>query len=196
MKVGLTGGIASGKSTVGRLFTELGVPVHDADEIGRRLMQPGQAGYQATIDHFGQQILDASNQINRAHLREIVFADEIQRAWLENMLHPLIRQHAIELLDRENGSTYAILIVPLMYETGFDQLVEHVIVIDCPAEVQRQRLMGRDGISLELANSMIDAQMTNAERLQHADSILVNASDQDLSSKISALHKRLIELAA
>ena len=159
-------------------------------------MQPGQAGYQATIDHFGQQILDASNQINRARLREIVFADEIQRTWLENMLHPLIRRHAIELLERETGFAYAILIVPLMYETGFDQLVEHVIVIDCPAEVQRQRLMGRDGISLELANSMIDAQMTNAERLQHADSILVNTSDQDLSSKISALHKRLIELAA
>lgn len=197
LRVGLTGGIASGKSTISDEFENLGITVIDTDKISHALMQPGQTAYQKTLDHFGMEILNPDFSINRALLRELVFNQPRQKTWIEDMLHPLIRKRALEMMEQCKRGDYLLLVVPLMYESGFDELVDHVVAIDCPSALQVERLMARDGISTHLARAMIDAQMNNEERLQHADSRLANRSGrQQLQRQVRQLHQRLLELAA
>ena len=196
LRVGLTGGIASGKTTVSTLFKNLGVPVIDTDEISRDLMRLGQPGYQATLDRFGAQILASDFNLNRAMLREIVFNDPTQKQWLETVLHPLIRDNAQQQMDAlANSAHYLILVVPLLFESGFDALVDYVIVIDCPVEVQMRRLTQRDGISAVLARQMIEAQWSNQQRLDQADEIIDNADELNLQPEIDILHQKLSRLS-
>ncbi len=194
-RVGLTGGIASGKSTVARLFEELGIAVYDTDLISRQLMQPGKAGFEQAVSHFGSGILDAQHGINRSELRRIVFENPEERTWLEGVLHPLIREESQRLISAPQTGPYAILVVPLMFETKFDQLVQHIVVIDCPIEVQRHRLLLRDNCSPDLAEKMIGAQMSNAERLIRANSVIDNSTDKDLRPEVLRLHTVLKRLA-
>ncbi len=195
LKIGLCGGIASGKSTISRLFESLGVAVIDTDTISHHLMQPGQIAYQKTLDNYGHQILQTDASINRKLLREIVFNDAKQKLWIENMLHPLIRDEAIRLMQLVDSSPYILLVVPLMYETGFDSLVDHVIAIDCPRQVQISRLIERDGINTTLADKILDAQMDNEQRLSRADSIILNDDDSDPTERVTKLHRELTQLS-
>ena len=195
LRVGLTGGIASGKSTIAEHFNKLGIPVYDTDEIGRQLMQPGREAYQRCVEHFGKAIVGHNNAIDRARLRKIVFEQTKEKRWLEQMLHPLIRQESELALERSGNADYAILIVPLMFETGFDSLVDHVIVIDCPTSVQLNRLTRRDGIDRSLAERMIASQLSNDQRLARADSVIKNIDDKDRSKDVRELHDRLLEIA-
>lgn len=195
LKVGLCGGIASGKSTISRIFESLGIAVIDTDIISHQLMQPGQIAYQKTLDNYGYQILQTDASINRKLLREIVFNDPKQKLWLEEMLHPLIREEASKSMHLVVNSPYILLVVPLMFETGFDSLVDHIIAIDCPRQIQISRLIQRDGINTTLANKILDAQMENEQRLSLADSIILNKNDNDLKERVTRLHHELIQLS-
>ncbi len=195
LKVGLTGGIASGKSLISKLFAELGIPVIDTDRISHDLMQPGQKAYINAIEHLGPEIVKPDQSIDRALLRQRVFEHPEQRRWLEQMIHPLIRQAAVAQMQAAAPADYLILVVPLLFESGFDDLVDHVIAIDCPASTQIQRLLQRDGISRHMAEQMIAAQLSNEQRLHRADSIIHNPDDSDRSSAVQALHQQLLQLA-
>lgn len=176
-RIGLTGGIASGKSTLAEALQQLGIPVIDADLVSRELMQPGESGYRASVDHFGPEILDEQGQIDRPALRRRVFEDPQERHWLEQMLHPLIRQRieqTIADLKQQQADELVLVVVPLLFESGFDDLVDVSVAIDCPPELQLQRLRQRDGLDTRLALSMIKAQMPNSERLARADLTIRN----------------------
>jgi dephospho-CoA kinase len=191
LRVGLTGGIAAGKSTIARLFESLGAPVIDADKISHDLMQPGQTAYQKTLDHFGPGLLLPDGRLDRRQLRQIIFSDSEQKQWLEQMLHPLIREQSISAMQEHTQHCYVVLVVPLLFETGFDQLVDRTITIDCPRDEQIERLVSRDGISRHLAVQMLDAQMSNSERNARADFIIKNWNDHDPKPEVEQLHREL-----
>ncbi len=193
-RVGLTGGIASGKSTLSQYFKQLGVDVIDTDKISHDLMEPGQPAYVETVKHFGDAILQPDKSLNRKLLRKKVFNNPAEKNWLEQMLHPLIKQEAERAMDQAQ-SDYALLVVPLMFESGFNELVDHVIAIDCPASVQKKRLMERDQINETLAEKMIHSQMRNDQRHALADGVIYNSENKDLKVKIRLLHHHLCRLA-
>lgn len=194
-KVGLTGGIASGKSIISQHFRQLGVSVFDTDEISHALMQPGEAAYNSTIEHFGQGILNDDLTINRRLLRQKVFNYPDQRLWLEKMIHPMIRERSRQVLQQHQSGEFVMLVVPLLFETGFEKLVDYVIAIDCPASVQKSRLMQRDGIDEQLAEQMIAAQLGNEQRLALSDISIRNRDNDDLSMAAQTLHARLVKIA-
>lgn len=194
-RVGLTGGIASGKSTISQLFEELGITVIDTDFISHELMKPGQKAYQKTVQHFGSEILDSDLNLKRGLLRKKVFDQPDQKEWLENMIHPLIQERS-ELEIQAAQSEYALLVVPLMFESGFDQLVDYIVAIDCPASVQKKRLMERDGIDETLAEKMISAQFSNDHRISLSNQLLQNKDDGDRVKDVKHLHEKLKQLAA
>jgi dephospho-CoA kinase len=194
--VGLTGGIASGKTTISNLFAELGVPIIDTDVISRDLLVRGEQAYHQVCAHFGNQILFANGDINRASLRKIIFSDPQQKSWLETMLHPLIFQRSHDAIIEHSRASYVLVVVPLLFETNFQSLVDRILVVDCPAEQQIQRLMKRDDIDDKLANSMLAQQLSNAERLTRAHDIIKNREDgADLVTQVAALHHFYTQLA-
>ncbi len=191
--VGLTGGIASGKTTISNLFAELGVTVIDTDIISRNLLVPGELAYQQICSHFGKGILFDNGEINRAALRKIVFSNPQQKSWLETMLHPLIFQRSHDAIIENSGAQYVLVVVPLLFETNFQSLVDRILVVDCPADLQIQRLMKRDDIDEALANSMLAQQLSNSERLSRAHDIINNSEDgTDLVSQVATLHDSYI----
>ena len=188
--VGLTGGIASGKTTISNLFTELGVLVIDTDIISRNLLAPGEQVYRQVCAHFGKKILFANGEINRATLRNIIFSDPQQKSWLETMLHPLIFQRSHDAIVENSRASYVLVVVPLLFETNFQSLVDRILVVDCPADQQIQRLMKRDDIDDSLAHSMLAQQLSNAERLTRAHDVINNREiDTDLATQVAALHQ-------
>jgi len=194
LRVGLTGGIASGKTTISHLFAKLGVMVIDTDVISHDLMQPGQSAYNQSVEHFGSEILNPDETINRPLLRKIVFKQPTQKQWLEKMIHPLIQQATLSAIDNCTGQ-YVIIVIPLLFESDFKQLVENVIAIDCPASVQKTRLMLRDGIDEDLAERMIGAQLSNDERIALADQTIINGSEISRAHEVLNIHKELLKLA-
>lgn len=194
--VGLTGGIASGKTTVSNLFADLGVPIVDTDVISRKLLVPGERAYQQVCAHFGAQILHANGQIDRSALRRLVFADPVQKTWLETMLHPLIYQRSHDAIVEHSRARYVLVVVPLLFETNFQPLVDRILVVDCPEDQQIRRLMKRDDIDEALARSMVAQQLSNARRVARGHDIINNREDDsDLKSQVNALHRKYIELA-
>lgn len=188
--VGLTGGIASGKTTISNLFAQLGIPVIDTDVISRNLLAPGEQAYHQVCAHFGKQILFASGEINRAALRNIIFSNPQQKSWLETMLHPLIFQRSHDAIIENSRASYVLVVVPLLFETNFQSLVDRILVVDCPADQQIRRLMKRDDIDKNLAHSMLAQQLSNAERLTRAHDIINNREDDaDLATQVAALHQ-------
>jgi dephospho-CoA kinase len=188
--VGLTGGIASGKTTISNLFAELGVPVIDTDVISRNLLAPGEQAYRQVCTHFGKQILFASGEINRVALRNIIFSNPQQKSWLETMLHPLIFQRSHDAIIENSRASYVLVVVPLLFETNFQSLVDRILVVDCPADQQIRRLMKRDDIDKNLAHNMLAQQLSNAERLTRAHDIINNREDDaDLTTQVAALHQ-------
>ena len=197
--IGLTGGIASGKSALEKAFAKQGVVVADADLLAREVVAPGEPALAAVVERFGRDVLQADGQLDRAALRVRVFGDPDQRRALEAILHPAIRAR-LEAICRAAPGPYAIAMVPLLTEGGGRAAypwLHRILVVDTPAAVQKARLMQRDGIDATLADQMMAAQASRAERLALADDIVVNDGDiAHLQHVADALHRRYLALAA
>ncbi len=195
LRIGLTGGIASGKSTVADMFAKHDVPVIDTDVIARQAVEPGQPGLDAIIDTFGPDLLSPDSSLDRRRLRNLIFADPDQRLALEAILHPLIRARSIELADKAGGP-YQLFAVPLLVETGFDSLVDRILAVDCTEQQQRARLLARDDETPERIERILAAQATRRERLAAADDIVDNTGSlEQTRDQVDKLHAGYLKLA-
>jgi dephospho-CoA kinase len=195
-RVGLTGGIASGKSTAANLFAALGVPVIDADLISREVTAPGTALLARLIERFGARYLRSDGSLDRRALRELVFFDAQARADLEALTHPAIFQ-AIEQRAAAADGPYQILALPLLVEKGHASLVDRVLVIDCDESLQMRRLQARDGSTLDEARAILAAQAPRSARLEAADEVITNNGDlHSLADQVERCHMRYLGLAA
>ncbi|OYY75267.1 MAG: dephospho-CoA kinase [Gammaproteobacteria bacterium 28-57-27] len=199
LTIGLTGGIASGKSTVCKHFAALGVPIVDTDLIARELVQPGQPALAEIITHFGRQALHDDGQLNRPWLRQRIFSSDQERNTLNAILHPRIRAEARARLEALDGmpAPYALLVVPLLLESGeYAPLIDRVLVVDLDVDTQLERLMQRDGMDLAQAQAILRAQATRAQRLAHADDIIDNSgSNENLRAAVIHLHQDYVQRA-
>jgi dephospho-CoA kinase len=188
MQVGLTGGIASGKSTVSALFAALGVPVIDTDQIAREVVAPGTPLLGRVIAHFGEGLLTARGELNRRALRERVFAAPAERASLEALMHPAIMAE-LQRRTAVAGGAYQILAIPLLVEHNLRASVDRVLLVDCAEALQLQRVQVRDGVPLAEARQILAAQASRAARLAMADDVIVNDGDlEPLRDRVEALH--------
>ena len=195
LRIGLTGGIASGKSTVADLFAALEVPVIDTDKIAREVVEPGQPPLEKLVERFGAGILTPDGHLDRPKLREIVFSDPRARADLEALTHPAIGS-AVQARAAVAGGPYQILVIPLLVEKGYQKHLDRVLVVDCPEALQLQRLQARDGTSPTQARAILEAQASRAARLKAADDMIRNESDvAALRQQVQALHHRYLQLA-
>lgn len=193
--VALTGGIASGKSFVSRCFADLGVNVVDADVVARELVQPGTPALSQIIAEFGPNLLTADGALNRALMRERIFHSARDRRRLEAILHPLVRLE-IRLRVANPAQSYALAVVPLLVESGAYDWVDRVLVVDTPRATQRARLIERDRIAPDLADSILDAQASREQRLALANDVLSNDAGFDpLRAQVTLLHDRYLVLS-
>jgi dephospho-CoA kinase len=197
LRIGLTGGIASGKSTAAQRFAELGVPVIDADAASRAVVAPGTVGLERVLRRFGSRVLSADGELDRRTLRNLIFNDAAARADLNAILHPLIRSH-MELQFAAADGPYAVMAIPLLVEGGRQSdRVDRVLVVDVDEAVQLQRLSLRDGSTEEQARAILAAQSSRAARLRAADDILTNMGTvTELRQAVDRLHARYLQLAA
>lgn len=194
-KVGLTGGLASGKSTVAAMFAVQGVRVVDADRLVHALVGPGGEAVPALVETFGREVLGEDGGLDRPEMRRRAFGDAATRRRLEGILHPMVRTR-LDAEARAADGPYVLLVIPLLVETGMQEELDHVIVVDCPKSKQRERLVERDGISPELAERMLDSQTGRAERLAAADTVIDNSAGlEDLGERIEAIHQDLLARA-
>jgi dephospho-CoA kinase len=194
-RVGLTGGIASGKSTAAKFFGALGVPILDSDQVAREVVEPGQPPLERLVERFGRSILTADGHLDRPALRDIVFSDPRARADLEALTHPAIGA-AMEARSAQAGGPYQILVIPLLVEKNLRSNVDRVLVIDCDQELQLRRLQARDGGSLEQARAILNAQASRAARLKSADDVIRNDADMSaVRDQVASLHARYLQLA-
>ena len=195
--VGLTGGIGSGKSAASTQFEALGRPIIDADLIAREVVEPGEAALTKIVEQFGPAILSDDGTLDRAHLRETVFSDTKSREWLEQLLHPIIRHRIMDKIESYQGMTpFVILASPLLLETDQHKMVDHIVVIDLPEELQVKRAASRDGNNEEQIKRIMAAQLSRQARLDLADTVLDNSSTLDnLRTQIKILDIQLRELA-
>ena len=193
--LGLTGGIGSGKSAASDYFAKLGIVVVDADIVAREVVQPGQPAWQAIREHFGPEVLQADGSLNRAWLRQKVFAEPAERQWLEQQTHPRIRASIIQQLQQAQ-SPYAILSSPLLFESGQAKLTARTLVIDVPEALQLQRASARDGNDAEQIRRIMAAQLSRAERCKQADDIVDNSGTlEQLYAQLQGLHERYLDYA-
>ncbi|MGM0824229.1 MAG: dephospho-CoA kinase [Pseudomonadota bacterium] len=179
MIVGLTGGIGSGKSTVARAFGERGIGWVDADDIAREVVAPGEPALAKIHERFGALVIADDGSLDRAALRQIVFDAPEERQWLEQLTHPIIRERLVATLQRLQSGTspYALLVSPLLFESGQAALVERTIVVDVPTDMQLSRTLQRDGVSEANVRAILKAQMSREARLAKADDIIDNSRD-------------------
>lgn len=193
--VGVTGGIGSGKSAVAAAFEARGVPAFDADRMGRVVVEPGRPALTEIARHFGPEILTGEGRLDRAALRERIFADPEAKRWLEALLHPLINEE-LERRLASVESPYALLVSPLLFETGQHALCDRVLVIDLPEALQRERAARRDEVPPEQIDAIMASQMGREERLTRADAVLDNSGDPEaMERQVSELHRRYLALA-
>ena len=193
--LGLTGGIGAGKTLVSNHLASLGIEIVDADIIARDVVAIGSDGLNAIKQHFGDAILLDDGSLNRAKLREIIFADSEQKNWLNNLMHPLIRQNITEQLTNAK-SPYVVLSAPLLFENKLDALCNHTLLVDVPVEMQLARTANRDSVSTEQVKNIIAAQMPREDKRQKADSILDN--HREISSvllDVEELHPAFLQQA-
>ncbi|MGZ5622257.1 MAG: dephospho-CoA kinase [Methylobacter sp.] len=196
LKVGLTGGIGCGKSTVAKIFADLNIPVLDADEIAHRLVERGQPALAQIQQEFGKAILNPDGSLNRQHLREIVFSDLKQKQKLESILHPLVYK-TIQAELEQLASPYCIISIPLLFETNMTHLVDRILVIDCPVETQIERVKTRDNLTVERIQSIIDNQVSRAYRKANAEDLIDNSTtDYRLAEQVKKLHNLYLSLSA
>lgn len=186
--LGLTGGIGSGKSAAAEHFIALGVHTVDADHAARWVVEPDRPALAQIAAHFGAEVLQADGQLDRASLRQRIFQEPNERRWLEALLHPLIRQEIISNLAKAE-SAYAILVSPLLVESGQHLLTQRVLVIDTPEQLQLERTMQRDNADVQQVQAILKAQASRAERLRYADDVLLNDRDINwLQAEVERLH--------
>jgi dephospho-CoA kinase len=194
--VGLTGGIASGKSLVGAMFVKLGAALIDTDVVAREVVAKGEPGLAAVRAKFGPAVLLPTGELDRQALRTLVFADDAKRRALEAILHPLIRSRTEAKLAALE-TPYALVAVPLLVETSFNELVDRILVVDCPEPVQLERLMRRDAIPKPEALQMLRAQIDRSTRLKAAHDVIDNSGTTDATRRqVELLHRRYLDLAA
>ncbi|HFQ5302071.1 TPA: dephospho-CoA kinase [Vibrio vulnificus] len=194
--IGLTGGIASGKTTVANLFQQhFAIDIVDADIVARQIVAPGSAGLTAIVDHFGADILTCEGELDRGQLRQRIFAHSEEKQWLNALLHPMIRRKMIEDLAQVS-SPYALLVVPLLVENQLQTLCDRVLVVDVEEKTQLQRTMNRDGVDEQQVRAILKAQASRHERLALADDVIKNESkDQDLLQQITDLHQKYLAMS-
>ena len=194
-RVALTGGIASGKSTVAALFAELGVPVIDSDVLARAVVRPGSDGLAAIEAAFGAAILSGDGTLDRAELRRRIFDNPKDKQTLEGILHPRIRAE-MERRSAQAGGPYQVLEIPLLAETGQATRSDRVLVVDCEPRVQIERLMARDGSDERQAQRVLAQQATREQRLAIADDVLRNDDDIGaLAPRVLQLHRKYLHMA-
>ena len=195
LRVGLTGGIASGKSTVADIFAELGVPVIDTDVIAREVVQPGEPAINEIRERFGDAVIDTKDHLDRAAMRKIIFADETARLDLEAILHPRIGEQVRRQADAACGP-YQLIVVPLLIGSPIREYVDRILVVDCDEKTQIQRLLKRDSESIEQAQKILDSQPSRQERLAIADDVIINDQElEQIQSQVIALHQHYQRLA-
>ncbi len=194
--IGITGGIGSGKTAVSDHFESLGITVVDADVASRTVVEIGTPALASIAEHFGSQVLQTDGSLDRAALRSAIFEDSTQRQWLESLLHPLIREEIVSGLESAS-SPYAILVSPLLIESGQSQLTERVLVVDVPEELQLKRTVARDSNSEQQVKAIMAAQASRQQRLDSADDVVVNDNTlEHLKAQVEALHQKYLKLAA
>lgn len=197
--VGLTGGIGSGKSTIADLFAELGVPIVDADVVAREVVAKGSPLLVQIQARFGDQILTEEGELNRAQLRQIVFADENEKNWLNNLLHPAIRAEMLQQLTACKAE-YVLWVVPLLIENRLTEFCDCVLVVDVSPEIQLERAAARDRSREETIKNIIKAQVSREERLKYADDVIDNSlplaeNIDNLRHQVQQLHCHYLQLA-
>lgn len=201
--IGLTGGIGSGKTTVTNIFSALGIDIIDADIIAREAVAQGSPALHAITDYFSDDILQADGTLNRAVLRQKIFANEADKKWLNTLLHPLIREQIVTQA-RVSSSPYCIIVAPLLIENNLTTLVNRVLVIDVKESTQISRTIARDNNSQQQVQAIINSQVSREVRLAHADDILTNEGDSiennvvgnNLKASIMQLHHDYLAYAA
>jgi dephospho-CoA kinase len=194
-RVGLTGGIASGKSTVARYFADCDIPVIDTDVIAREVVEPGQPALQDITDAFGLGVITPDGALDRKALRHLVFASDSARFELEAILHPIIRDETVRQA-RAAGGAYQIIVVPLLVESPLKLFVQRILVVDCDEEVQIQRVMKRDNETRDQARRILRAQTSRERRLSIANDVIDNrGSLDDLRARVNALDEKYRLLA-
>lgn len=193
--LGLTGGIGSGKTAAAEHFARLGVHVVDADQAARWVVAPGEGALSQIAQHFGDEVLQADGSLDRAKLRACIFQDPAQRQWLESLLHPLIRARIDQHLALAD-SPYAILVSPLLVESGQHTRTQRVLVVDVPESVQIARTISRDAVEEAQVRAILKVQLSREERLRHAHDVLINDQTPDwLAQEVARLHQFYLSLA-
>lgn len=192
--IGLTGGIGSGKTAASNFFSDLGIQIIDADVIARQALQKDSPLLPELFEHFGEVIKEPDGQLNRAKLRELVFNDPAQKEWLEQRVHPNVKKRVVEALQHASGP-YTILSSPLLIESGQNQLVDRLLVIDVPESTQLQRACQRDNNTVELIKKIMAQQISREQRLALADDIINNTGDLNtLQKQVAQLHLHYLNL--
>jgi dephospho-CoA kinase len=196
LKVGLTGGIGCGKTTVSQLFKEMNVPAIDADDIAHSLVEPGQPALLEISKAFGDKAINPDGSLDRHYLRDTIFSNRQQKQQLEDILHPLVFAAMEKAIDQLNDP-YCILSVPLLFETHMAHFVDRILVVDCPAEAQIARVRRRDGLDDVRIQSIIDSQASRDYRLAHADDIIDNSlASSELAEQAKKLHNLYLSISA
>lgn len=195
LKIGLTGGIGCGKTTVARVFEQLKTPVIDADEIAHQLVAIGQPALARIRQEFGKDVLNPDGSLNRKKLRELIFSDPEQKQKLESILHPLVYQ-SIQAELKQLNTPYCIICIPLLFETNMTRLVDRILVVDCPVETQIERIGKRDNMTVERIQSIIDSQVSRAFRKAQANDLIDNSETDDrLAEEVKKLHNFYLSLS-
>ena len=195
MIVGLTGGIGSGKSEVSRRFENLGIDVIDADVIARDVVSVDKPALENIAEHFGQHILNKDKTLNRGKLRDLIFNNQSEKKWLEDLLHPLIREDIISQLN-QSKSAYQILSSPLLLETSQHEMVDRILVVDADENLQLSRAMKRDTNNPDQIKKIMSTQMERSNRCAHADDIISNHGNFDeLDTQVRKLHSFYLNLS-
>lgn len=193
--VGLTGGIGSGKSIVAKFFAELGAEIIDTDQLAREVVLPGTDGLNKIVEHFGITILNQQKQLDRHKLRDIIFQNPQEREWLEQLLHPLIRKKTQERINASQAP-YCVAVIPLLVESKSNPMINRILVIDAPEDLQISRTMQRDHLSREQILAIMQSQASREQRLAAADDVIYNDQElSDLKMQVLDLHKKYLELA-
>lgn len=191
LRIGLTGGIGCGKTTVARLFSEqFGIPVLDADDLTRKLTAPGQPALAALVSRYGNTLLLEDGQLDRRRLRDIIFSDAVEKSAVEAILHPLVARE-INLWPVEGSPDYCLIMIPLLIESGMQQYVDRVLVVDCQPGQQINRVVERDRCDIQQVEQIINSQLPRQKRLSYADDIIDNSGDlQHIKVQIRNLHNK------
>jgi len=192
--VGLTGGIGSGKTTVANMFAQQGITIVDADIVSRQVVAPNSAALRDIILYFGDEFLQTDGNLNRAKLRQAIFNNSEAKAWLNNLLHPLIRKTLFQQLAQAN-SPYSLLVAPLLIENNLHQSLDRTLVIDVNETTQLQRTMQRDNNSKQLVKQIMQSQLSREKRLAIADDVIDNTDFKQLKPQVEQLHQHYLQLA-